>query len=50
MTKPKASNFCKHFFHKTAKAFCRLLHLHFVDNCKTSAEGRGVDNFLDSLK
>ena len=29
--------FCKPFLHKIAKSFCRLLHLHFVGNCKTSA-------------
>lgn len=29
--------FCKPFLHKIAKTFCRLLHLHFVGNCKTSA-------------
>ena len=29
--------FCKPFLHKFAKSFCRLLHLHFVGNCKTSA-------------
>ena len=31
------SVFCKPFLHKIAKSFCRLLHLHFVGNCKTSA-------------
>lgn len=30
--------FCKPFLHKIAKSFCRLLHLHFVGNCKTSAD------------
>ena len=34
--KPKIV-FCKPFLHKIAKTFCRLLHLHFVGNCKTSA-------------
>lgn len=29
--------FCKPFLNKIAKTFCRLLHLHFVGNCKTSA-------------
>ena len=29
--------FCKYFLHKVAKSFCRLLHLHFVGNCKTPA-------------
>ena len=29
--------FCKPFLHKIAKSFCRLLHLHFVGNCKTTA-------------
>ena len=29
--------FCKPFLHKIAKSFCRLLHLHFVGNCKTPA-------------
>lgn len=29
--------FCKPFLHKIAKSFCRLLHLHFVGNCKVSA-------------
>ena len=29
--------FCKPFLHKIARSFCRLLHLHFVGNCKTSA-------------
>ena len=29
--------FCKPFLHKIAKNFCRLLHLHFVGNCKTTA-------------
>lgn len=29
--------FCKPFLHKFAKSFCRLLHLHFVGNCKTLA-------------
>ncbi len=29
--------FCKSFLHKIAKSFCRLLHLHFVGNCKTLA-------------
>ena len=31
------SVFCKYFLHKVAKSFCRLLHLHFVGNCKTPA-------------
>lgn len=31
------SVFCKPFLHKIAKSFCRLLHLHFVGNCKTTA-------------
>ena len=29
--------FCKPFLHKIAKSFCRLLHLHFVGNCKALA-------------
>ena len=33
--------FCKHFLHKVAKSFCRLLHLHFVGDCKAVA-GRCV--------
>ena len=33
----RVSVFCKPFLHKIAKSFCRLLHLHFVGNCKTTA-------------
>ena len=29
--------FCKPFLHKIAKSFCRLLHIHFVGNCKALA-------------
>ena len=28
--------FCKPFLYKIAKCFCRLLHLHFVGDCKAS--------------
>ena len=35
----KGSNvFCKPFLHKIAKCFCRLLHLHFVGDCKASTD------------
>ena len=34
---PKWCVFCTPFLHKIAKTICRLLHLHFVGNCKTSA-------------
>lgn len=39
MPKPLLSKlvFCKPFLHKIAKSFCRLLHLHFVGNCKALA-------------
>lgn len=30
--------FCKPFLHKIAKDFCRLLHIHFVGNCKALAD------------
>ena len=30
--------FCKPFLHKIAKYFCRLLHIHFVGNCKALAD------------
>lgn len=30
--------FGKTFLHKVAKTFCRLLHLHFVGNCKASCQ------------
>lgn len=30
--------FCKPFLHKIAKSFCRLLHIHFVGNCKALAD------------
>ena len=35
--KEKETVFCKHFLHKVAKSFCRLLHLHFVGDCKAVA-------------
>ena len=37
MEEQKKDVFCKPFLHKIAKSFCRLLHLHFVGNCKTTA-------------
>ena len=30
--------FCKPFLYKIAKCFCRLLHLHFVGDCKASTD------------
>ena len=42
--------FCKHFLHKIAKSFCRLLQLHFVGYCKASCQAVRPDrNTLQTL-
>ena len=42
--------FCNHFLHKVAKGFCRLLHLHFVGNCKGTCQAVRPDrNALQTL-
>ena len=46
----KISVFCKPLLHKVAKRFCRLLHLHFVGNCKASCQASRPDrNALQTL-